>query len=108
MTSPILDQPPFTLNNLPYGIISTSDEPKGRCAVAIGEHAIDLAKYAKERLAGLELGQQFSFDQIFALPALNTFASLPWYVLPTKFLRMQLVPDMLQGHQKSASRAAPV
>lgn len=46
MTTPVLDKLPFTLQCLPYGIISTADsEP--RCAVAIGDHAIDLVEYAQ-------------------------------------------------------------
>ena len=36
MTSPALDQQPYTLANLPYGVISTPTNPKPRCAVAIG------------------------------------------------------------------------
>jgi fumarylacetoacetase len=46
MSTPLLDKLPFTLQCLPYGIISTADsEP--RCAVAIGDHAIDLLEYAQ-------------------------------------------------------------
>lgn len=44
MSLPLLDLPPFTIHNLPYGIISTPTSPP-RCATAIGNHAIDLAKY---------------------------------------------------------------
>ena len=45
MPSPQLDKLPFTIHNLPYGVIKTSDSSP-RCAVAIGDHAVDLAKYA--------------------------------------------------------------
>jgi len=47
MATPILDQAPFTIDSLPYGVISTSSDASHRCAVAIGHHAIDLAKYSK-------------------------------------------------------------
>ena len=45
MSLPVLDQLPFTLENLPYGIISTDADDSRRCAVAIGQHALDLSKY---------------------------------------------------------------
>lgn len=56
MSIPVLDKLPFTLQCLPFGVISTADsEP--RCAVAIGDHAIDLARYAQSgRLAGVDDG----------------------------------------------------
>jgi hypothetical protein len=41
----VLDQLPHTIHSLPYGVISTSRNPKPRCAVAIGDHAIDLYEY---------------------------------------------------------------
>ncbi|KAK4508624.1 hypothetical protein PRZ48_002363 [Zasmidium cellare] len=76
--SPKLDQAPYTIDTLPYGVISTSSEPSPRCAVAIGEHAIDLAKYAKTgAFSSLESGQNFTFENIFSQPTLNTFAALP-------------------------------
>lgn len=33
---------PFTIDNLPYGVISTEDNPTKRCAVAFEHSAIDL------------------------------------------------------------------
>lgn len=80
MGSPTLDQAPFTIQNLLCGIISTSSEPSPRCAVAIGEHAIDLPKYANKSLNALQTGQDLTFEQIFSEPVLNTYASLPWSV----------------------------
>lgn len=38
---------PFTIHNIPFGVISTQENPKPRCATAIGDYAIDLAIYAK-------------------------------------------------------------
>lgn len=34
---------PFTVDDVPFGVISTSDNPKRRCATAFGNFAIDLA-----------------------------------------------------------------
>jgi fumarylacetoacetase len=96
MAGPRLDLAPYTLNNLPYGVISTSSEPKPRCAVAIGKHAIDLAKYSRHgNLFGIESGQNFMFQQLFSEPALNDFAALSW---PTrKAVRQQIQQDLQDG-----------
>ena len=40
---------PFTLDNIPFGVISTDSDPKPRCATALGEYAIDLAAYWKDK-----------------------------------------------------------
>ena len=67
MASPVLDQAPYTIQNLPYGVISTAAESRPRCAVAIGKHALDLAKYAKGgSLSSLESGHNFSYEDVFA------------------------------------------
>ena len=67
MPSPALDKAPFTLRNLPYGVISTNSEPKPRCAVAIGDQAIDLSRYSKNgNLFNIESGHNFVFHQIFS------------------------------------------
>ncbi|KAK4555026.1 hypothetical protein LTR86_007792 [Recurvomyces mirabilis] len=96
MATPVLDQPPYTLSNLPYGVISTASEPKPRCAVAIGQHAIDLSKYAKNgNLFNIESGHNFILQQMFSEPALNSFASLPW---PTRrTVREQVQDDLKAG-----------
>ncbi|KXL47325.1 hypothetical protein M433DRAFT_152857 [Acidomyces richmondensis BFW] len=106
MSTPVLDKLPFTLANLPYGVISTRDEPKPRCAVAIGDHAIDLAKYSKHGgLFDLESGHNFMFQQLFAEPALNTFASLPWPI--RRAVREQLQTD-LKAHKVHPSCLVPL
>ncbi len=67
MISPALDELPYTVQNLPYGVISTSSETKPRCAVAIGQHAVDLAKYSKNgNLFDIESGHNFMFQQMFS------------------------------------------
>jgi hypothetical protein len=64
MASIVLDRLPHTIHSLPYGVISTSRHPKPRCAVAIGDHAIDLVEYFRGKPPS-----QFSFgdslEQIF-------------------------------------------
>jgi fumarylacetoacetase len=37
---------PFTIHNIPFGIISTKTNTSQRCATAIGDFAIDLASFA--------------------------------------------------------------
>lgn len=34
---------PFTIHNLPYGVISTVDNATRRCATAFNDHAVDLS-----------------------------------------------------------------
>jgi fumarylacetoacetase len=67
MSSPILDKLPFTIQCLPFGVISTKDsEP--RCAVAIGDHAIDLARYAQSgRFSSVSKEDKngVDFEQVF-------------------------------------------
>ena len=66
MASPALDKTPYTIHNLPYGVIKTKSDPKPRCAVAIGEHALDLAKYAQNgNLKSLESGHNYKYENIF-------------------------------------------
>lgn len=46
---PIPDDSPFTLYNIPFGVISTDSNPKRRCATAIGHYAVDLSLLWKDR-----------------------------------------------------------
>lgn len=101
MAAPALDQLPFTISNIPYGdliryqwshtptanksvnpgVISTQSDKTPRCATAIGDSALDLAKYAENgNLSSLELGHNFSFAKIFAEVHLNQWRvqSLNW------------------------------
>ena len=41
-TTTISDTSPFTLDNIPFGVISTQEDPTHRCATAIGQYSIDL------------------------------------------------------------------
>jgi fumarylacetoacetase len=40
---------PFTIDNIPFGVIKTAKESTPRCASAIGDYAIDLSLYAQWR-----------------------------------------------------------
>lgn len=106
MASPTLDHAPFTIQNLPYGIISTSSEPSPRCAVAIGEHAIDLPKYANKSLNVLQTGQDLTFEQIFSEPVLNTYASLSWSVKSRLPINKASLSDEEQADQASSPKPA--
>ncbi|KAM3415552.1 Fumarylacetoacetase [Cercospora zeina] len=88
-----LDEAPFTIHNLPYGVFSTAEEPQPRTAVAIGQHAIDLTKYAKSgTLKRIQEENGIDLVQIFSQPTLNMFAELPWDV--RKEVRGQLQNDL--------------
>ncbi|KAJ4247102.1 hypothetical protein NW762_013240 [Fusarium torreyae] len=67
---------PFSIHNIPFGVISTQDNKSPRCAAAIGDYAIDLAKLAEtSRLDHLNLGP--SVQELFSKAYLNDFAALP-------------------------------
>ncbi|RSL56837.1 hypothetical protein CEP53_006686 [Fusarium sp. AF-6] len=67
---------PFTIYNIPFGIISTAENDSPRCATAIGNFVIDLAELAKlSYFHHLEL--QPSAEEIFSKTSLNAFAALP-------------------------------
>jgi fumarylacetoacetase len=66
---------PFSLANIPFGIISTKQSTSPRPAVAIGDHALDLFAFASSG----GFSQLPSFQQhldVFSRPTLNDFAAL--------------------------------
>jgi len=72
---PIAPKSPFSLANIPFGIISTSLKPKPRPAVAIGDYALDLAAFAQGN--GFTKLDSFSTDlAVLNSSTLNDFASL--------------------------------
>ncbi|KAM4057373.1 fumarylacetoacetate (FAA) hydrolase family protein [Hirsutella rhossiliensis] len=66
----------FSLANIPFGIISTKRNSVRRPAVAIGEHALDLATFASQ--GGFEGLENFPKDKlgVFSETSLNSFAYL--------------------------------
>ncbi|KAH8594882.1 hypothetical protein B0O99DRAFT_623859 [Bisporella sp. PMI_857] len=67
---------PFTIANIPFGIISTNANPNLRCATAIGNFALDLAAYSQKGYLS-SLIFEGSIVDVFNQPTLNTFAALP-------------------------------
>ncbi|KAH8821340.1 putative fumarylacetoacetate hydrolase [Xylogone sp. PMI_703] len=80
---------PFSFANIPFGVISTKENPKQRCAIAIGEHALDLQQYS---LAGYV--NDFSDDvrESLTKTCLNTFAALS-AAIRTK-VRAKIIEDL--------------
>ncbi|KAK7993804.1 hypothetical protein PG989_007185 [Apiospora arundinis] len=72
----VTPESPFSLANIPFGIISTKDEPTPRPAVAIGTHALDL----KALDGGIGLGEIVpdlkGHEHVFQQTTLNAFAAL--------------------------------
>ena len=71
----ISPESPFSLANIPFGIITTSSSSKPHPAVAIGENALDLMAFAHGNgFASLpDIHQSLS---VFSEPTLNSFAAL--------------------------------
>jgi len=67
----------FSLENIPFGIISTKDIPRPHAAVAIGKYACDLEVFSKHAYFHEHL---FPFlrdhPDVFCQPTLNAFAAL--------------------------------
>lgn len=43
----IMEDSPFTLENIPFGVFSTKDDPTPRTATAIGDFAVNLQALSK-------------------------------------------------------------
>ncbi|KAL3487263.1 hypothetical protein BJX62DRAFT_246153 [Aspergillus germanicus] len=67
---------PFPIDNLPYGIISTPENPVPRCATALETDAIELSALEKDGYFASIPGFPSSGD-VFSQPTLNAFAALP-------------------------------
>jgi fumarylacetoacetase len=73
---PIPSKSHFSLANIPFGIISTSDQPNHRPAIAIGDHVLDLSAFSKHD--GFSKLSNFPSDKlsVFSQTTLNEFAGL--------------------------------
>jgi fumarylacetoacetase len=92
----------FPLNNLPYGVFSTEDEP--RCGVAIGERVLDLTLLEEEGLIAVGI------EPVFDLPFWNEFMELgagAWDALRTRLTELlaQGGDDALSGNAGLRDRA---
>lgn len=66
---------PFSLANIPFGIISTSSDPQRRAAIAIGDYALDLKSFAAG--GGFSPSPDIAArESVFLQPTLNQFAEL--------------------------------
>ena len=68
-------QSPFSLANIPFGIISTSSSSTPRAAIAIGDYALDLSAFANGN-GFSELPSIKDHLPVFSQSTLNDFASL--------------------------------
>jgi len=69
---PITSGSDFTLDNLPYGVFSTSDDPRHRIGVAVGDSVLDLSK-----ISSLFKGPYMASNQkVLGEPTLNSFMAL--------------------------------
>jgi fumarylacetoacetase len=91
---PIPKSSHFSLANIPFGIVSTAENSVPRPAIAIGEHALDLAE--------LSAGNGFSslptihnHLPVFSQPTLNAFAALgrPVHRAVRKYIQDILLDD---------------
>ncbi|KAF2761749.1 Fumarylacetoacetase [Pseudovirgaria hyperparasitica] len=92
----------FSLANIPFGIISTTDSQKPRVAVAVGDHALDLEAFAASN-GFSKLSSIQAHQAVFSEPTLNAFAALGRPVRATVRTYIQTVfaedttfPDVLK------------
>lgn len=92
----------FSLQNIPFGIISTTNATQPRPAVAIGSYALDLHAFARGNgFSKLSIFQ--THQAAFSQPTLNAFAALgrPIHRVVREYLQSVLLengpfPDVLQ------------
>ncbi|KAL3299432.1 fumarylacetoacetase [Colletotrichum asianum] len=111
---PIAPRSHFSLQNIPFGVISTNEKQQHRPAVAIGDHVLDLDAFAQG--GGFRKAATLSADQlkVFSQPTLNSFAELgrPVHRIVRSYLQEVLQdstphPDILKDNdalKKSALR----
>ncbi|KAF9977836.1 hypothetical protein BGZ73_004749 [Actinomortierella ambigua] len=63
----------FSIHNIPFGVISTSENPTPRVATRIGDYAVDLSVLAQ---AGLINVPGLDAVKVFSQPTLNLYMSL--------------------------------
>ncbi|KAF2651878.1 putative fumarylacetoacetate hydrolase [Lophiostoma macrostomum CBS 122681] len=85
---------PFTIENIPFGVIKNPKNPNARCASAIGDYALDLVAYTRaSHLKGVD--GRISFEDVFNQATLNSFAALPISI--RKAVREQIQHDIREG-----------
>lgn len=101
---PIPSGCPFSLANIPFGIISTESDSKPRPAIAIGDHALDLQAFAAGN-GFASLSTILPHQAVFTQPTLNDFAALgrPIHSVVRKYLqdifaKDSSYPDLLENN----------
>ncbi|KAF2461062.1 hypothetical protein BDY21DRAFT_383827 [Lineolata rhizophorae] len=85
---------PFSLANIPFGIISTPSSATPRPAIAIGDHALDLRAFASS--SGFrDLSVIQPHQAVFSEPTLNAFAALgrPVHSVVRKYIQSVFAAD---------------
>ncbi|KAI6825526.1 Fumarylacetoacetase [Hortaea werneckii] len=96
----------FSIHNLPFGIISTAQNPDARVAVAVGEYALDLHAFSQHNgFASLSMIQPH--QAVFSQNTLNAFAALgrPMHRVIREYLQSVLLDngpfsDILQNNDQ--------
>jgi fumarylacetoacetase len=83
----------FSLQNLPFGIITTRSNHQHRIAIAIGNYALDLNLVAQHQGFAKLAGLQPDHQKVFIEPTLNKFAALG---RPTHRLVRSYLQDLLK------------
>jgi hypothetical protein len=84
---------PFTIHNLPYGIISTEDNTARRCAVAFNEWAVDLGVLWQVGLFnGVDHVQEHVFKNVVTLRISNVLVHPD--VMTKNYHRTLLMPSL--------------
>jgi fumarylacetoacetase len=104
-------QSPFSLANIPFGIISTEADPTPRPAIAIGEFALNLKEFAHSR-GFHDIPSIESHLSVFDASTLNAFAALGRSVHRDvrQYLQQVLQEDgkyasVLQGNEELRKKA---
>ncbi|KAK5220718.1 hypothetical protein LTR72_007340 [Exophiala xenobiotica] len=95
---------PYTLENLPYGVISTNDNPKKRCAIAYEHSAIDIDQLFHQGF--FSSITDLKEDNVFSHGNWNTFAALPKDV--RKAFRNRVRSAVLDGTVNKANALIPL
>jgi fumarylacetoacetase len=80
----VAPESPFTVDNIPFGVVRTTKDSTPRCASAIGDYAIDLSLYAqwgnldsvKEDVDLAEVFSQVCFNRHGSLNSVRQTTSL--------------------------------
>ena len=89
----------FPLQNLPYGVFSTPEEPRHRIGVAIGDYVLDLSSIAHLFTGPLMSGHQDSL-RASSLNSLMSLSHAHWAETRSTLqtLLSRDTPTLRQGH----------